>query len=365
MEVDEIKDEDVSFKKLPEGACTECGIVKKRGIVDGVCQACRNKAKKAKKQEKAKTKEPESVVEEQSIPAAEPEIVAEKVDIVTEDLNEVPNIEEEKEPEIEESVDEPGDLVVETEVPAEEIVAEEEAVTDESEVNIETPIDSAESEVVVEEPPTTEEPIIEESTSVDEPEAVISESETAVEEPVTVEEPEAVIAQSETVAEEPVAVEEPAIEESIPVEESVPVEKEEAAPSGAPSTLTVEYIQQLMKKNENGDMTQKEFYHVFLLTAQTSGVLEKELQTVGNRLVAAEKRIEELTEAASKEAEKQTVVETRIEPTEEEDITNVLEQLEEESTVRVSSLLSRKRLRVSNSSATSRTSRGAKSRKIQ
>ena len=33
---------------MAKGACTSCFIVKKRGIVDGVCTACRNKAKKEK-----------------------------------------------------------------------------------------------------------------------------------------------------------------------------------------------------------------------------------------------------------------------------------------------------------------------------
>merc|ERR1711881_133725 len=35
-------------KPTKKGACTTCGIVKKRGLVDGVCTACRNKAKKEK-----------------------------------------------------------------------------------------------------------------------------------------------------------------------------------------------------------------------------------------------------------------------------------------------------------------------------
>merc|ERR1712203_376644 len=110
----------------------------------------------------------------------------------------------------------------------------------------------------------------------------------------------------------------------------------------------------LILKNQNGDMTQKEFYHVFLLTAQKSGILERELKIMGDRLATTERRISQLTEEG-------------IEATEEriEAIEDALEQLEEKSLLRVSSSPSRKRLRVSNSSAVPRSSRVTKSRKIK
>merc|ERR1739838_456757 len=58
-------------KPTKKGACTTCGIVKKRGLVDGVCTACRNKAKKEKKVEQeiqpevAKTVEKDVATEEE------------------------------------------------------------------------------------------------------------------------------------------------------------------------------------------------------------------------------------------------------------------------------------------------------------
>merc|ERR1712147_167300 len=132
-------------------------------------------------------------------------------------------------------------------------------------------------------------------------------------------------------------------------------------------------------KNQNGDMTQKEFYHVFLLTAQRSGILERELRIMGDRLATTERRISQLTEEAPKKSEQRPepvveigieateVTEEGIEATEEriEAIEDALDQLEEKSLLRVSASPSRKRLRVSNSSAAPRSSRGTKSRKIQ
>merc|ERR1712154_353144 len=125
-------------------------------------------------------------------------------------------------------------------------------------------------------------------------------------------------------------------------------------------------IEDLILKNQNGDMTQKEFYHVFLLTAQRSGILERELRIMGDRLATTERRISQLSEEAPKKSA-EPVVEVAIEATEEgiEAIEDALEQLEEKSLLRVSSSPSRKRLRVSNSSAVPRSSRGTKSRKIK
>merc|ERR1711977_456639 len=154
-------------------------------------------------------------------------------------------------------------------------------------------------------------------------------------------------------------------EEPIPIaEEAVPAEN--ASTNKGPSTLTDELIEDLILKNQNGDMTQKEFYHVFLLTAQRSGILERELKIMGDRLATTERRISQLSEEAPKKSA-EPVVEVAIEATEEriEAIEDALEQLEEKSLLRVSSSPSRKRLRVSNSSAVPRSSRGTKSRKIK
>merc|ERR1719464_1115579 len=168
-------------------------------------------------------------------------------------------------------------------------------------------------------------------------------------------------------------------EEPIPIaEEAIPAEN--ASTNKGPSTLTDELIEDLILKNQNGDMTQKEFYHVFLLTVQRSGILERELRIMGDRLATTERRISQFSEEAQKKSEKQPepaaepVVEIGIEATEEgieateeriEAIEDALDQLEEKSLLRVSASPSRKRLRVSNSSAAPRSSRGTKSRKIQ
>merc|ERR1712203_1133786 len=122
----------------------------------------------------------------------------------------------------------------------------------------------------------------------------------------------------------------------------------------------------LILKNQNGDMTQKEFYHVFLLTAQRSGILERELKIMGDRLATTERRISQLTAEPAVEVAIEAT-EEGIEATEEriEAIEDALEQLEEKSLLRVSSSPSRKRLRVSNSSAVPRSSRVTKSRKIK
>merc|ERR1712203_1083968 len=154
-------------------------------------------------------------------------------------------------------------------------------------------------------------------------------------------------------------------------EEAVPAEN--ASTNKGPSTLTDELIEDLILKNQNGDMTQKEFYHVFLLTAQRSGILERELKIMGDRLATTERRLSQLPEEAPKKSA-EPVVEVAIEATEEgieateeriEAIEDALEQLEEKSLLRVSSSPSRKRLRVSNSSAVPRSSRVTKSRKIK
>merc|ERR1739838_583582 len=172
--------------------------------------------------------------------------------------------------------------------------------------------------------------------------------------------------------EEQIETEIEAEEEPIPIaEEAIPTEN--TSINKGPSTLTDELIEDLIIKNQNGDMTQKEFYHVFLLTAQRSGILERELKIMGDRLATTERRISQLTDEAPKKSA-EPVVEVAIEATEEgieateeriDAIEDALDQLEEKSLLRVSSSPSRKRLRVSNSSAAPRSSRGTKSRKIQ
>merc|ERR1712154_584149 len=49
------KEPEPKKKKLPKGACSICEVVKKRGMVKGVCTACRKKAEKEKSVEKEKT----------------------------------------------------------------------------------------------------------------------------------------------------------------------------------------------------------------------------------------------------------------------------------------------------------------------
>merc|ERR1739838_1259786 len=137
-------------------------------------------------------------------------------------------------------------------------------------------------------------------------------------------------------------------EEPIPIaEEAVPAEN--TSTKKGPSTLTDEFIEDLILKNQNGDMTQKEFYHVFLLTAQRSGILERELRIMGDRLATTERRISQLSEEAPKKSA-EPVVEVAIEATEEgieateeriEAIEDALEQLEEKSLLRVSASPSR------------------------
>merc|ERR1711971_706165 len=152
--------------------------------------------------------------------------------------------------------------------------------------------------------------------------------------------------------EEQIETEIEAEEEPIPIaEEAIPTEN--APTKKGSSTLTDELIEDLIIKNQNGDMTQKEFYHVFLLTAQRSGILERELKIMGDRLATTERRISQLTDEAPKKSA-EPVVEVAIEATEEgieateeriETIEDALDQLEEKSLLRVSSSPSRKKIK--------------------
>merc|ERR1712172_318735 len=58
------KEPEPKKKKLPKGACSICEVVKKRGMVKGVCTACRKKAEKEKSiEEKAVVEEAQEAVE--------------------------------------------------------------------------------------------------------------------------------------------------------------------------------------------------------------------------------------------------------------------------------------------------------------
>merc|ERR1712147_92800 len=47
------KEPEPKKKKLPKGACSICEVVKKRGMVKGICTACRKKAEKVEEAEEA------------------------------------------------------------------------------------------------------------------------------------------------------------------------------------------------------------------------------------------------------------------------------------------------------------------------
>merc|ERR1711992_347357 len=134
---------------------------------------------------------------------------------------------------------------------------------------------------------------------VDEPEAP------AVEEVVTeasvTEEPAAL----EPAAEEAVPAEAPVEEaevEAAPVEEVAPVE-EAVADSDNDSEVTfqttprissrldVASITALMAKNEEGELSQQEFYRVFLMTVQSGLTANQRLEELETRMAAAEGKI--------------------------------------------------------------------------
>merc|ERR1712241_1625618 len=71
-------------KKLPKGACSICEVVKKRGMVKGICTACRKKAEKEKSiEEKEVVEEAEEAVEaeeQDEVPAEESTVEQEVVE---------------------------------------------------------------------------------------------------------------------------------------------------------------------------------------------------------------------------------------------------------------------------------------------
>merc|ERR1711962_261452 len=143
-----------------------------------------------------------------------------------------------------------------------------------------------------------EEPTPSEAMEVDEPEAP------AVEEVVT-EAPAA----DEPAAEEPAAVDE-AVVEAAPVEDAAPVE-EAVADSDNDSEVTfqttprissrldVASITALMAKNEEGELSQQEFYRVFLMTVQSGLMANQRLEELESRMTAAEDKINSVQPAAA------------------------------------------------------------------
>merc|ERR1712083_511037 len=110
------KEPEPKKKKLPKGACSICEVVKKRGMVKGVCTACR------KKVEKEKSIEEKEVVEE-----AKEAIEAE---VQEEVAAEVPEKDESTaEEEVIEKTEEAVAAEVQDEVPTEEPMSVESEVT--------------------------------------------------------------------------------------------------------------------------------------------------------------------------------------------------------------------------------------------
>merc|ERR1712012_1333986 len=185
------------------------------------------------------------------------------------------------------------------ETPAEEEAAVEEALSEET---------ATEDPQEVEAPAVeAEEPTPSEAMEVDEPEAPAVE-EVATEAPAA-EEPAAL----EPAAEEAVPAEAPVEEaevEAAPVEEVAPVE-EAVADSDNDSEVTfqttprissrldVASITALMAKNEEGELSQQEFYRVFLMTVQSSLMANQRLEELESRMTAAEDKINSVEPAAA------------------------------------------------------------------
>merc|ERR1711977_723918 len=130
------KEPEPKKKKLPKGACSICEVVKKRGMVKGVCTACRKKAEKEKEVVEEAEEAVESQVQEEvaaEVPekdksTAEEEVIEEAEEVVAAEVQEEVPAEEstvEKEVVEEETVAEEE----QDEVPAEEPMAVESEVT--------------------------------------------------------------------------------------------------------------------------------------------------------------------------------------------------------------------------------------------
>merc|ERR1711936_697745 len=126
---------------------------------------------------------------------------------------------------------------------------------------------------------------------------VLEEEVTQTEEAVPVEEVTEV--EEATPVAETVAVEEEApVEESVPaevtsVEEAAPVE-EEATNNAETSSVTLDpsSISELVAKNEQGLLSQQEFFKIFLISVQNSLTTNQRLSAVEKKLEEAESRLE-------------------------------------------------------------------------
>merc|ERR1712106_290327 len=123
-------------------------------------------------------------------------------------------------------------------------------------------------------------------------EARLAAKEAVVEEPVVeVAQEEAVVEEAEV--EEPVeeaAPEEAAVEEVAPVEEApveeAPVEEAPDETESQSAGLDPSSISELLAKNEQGQLSQQEFFRIFLVSVQNS-------LTTNQRLSDVEKKLEE------------------------------------------------------------------------
>merc|ERR1712147_452977 len=142
-----------------------------------------------------------------------------------------------------------------------------------------------------------------------------------------VDEPEAPaveeVATEASAAEEPAALE-PAAEEAVPAEAPVEEAEVEAAPveEVAPveeavadsdndsevtfqttprisSRLDVASITALMAKNEEGELSQQEFYRVFLMTVQSGLMANQRVEELESRMTEAEEKINSVETAAA------------------------------------------------------------------
>merc|ERR1712156_605194 len=116
-------------------------------------------------------------------------------------------------------------------------------------------------------------------------------------------------APEEPSVEEPAAVDE-AVVEAAPVEDAAPVE-EAVADSDNDSEVTfqttprissrldVASITALMAKNEEGELSQQEFYRVFLMTVQSGLMANQRLEELESRMTAAEDKINSVEPAAA------------------------------------------------------------------
>merc|ERR1712241_299375 len=116
-------------------------------------------------------------------------------------------------------------------------------------------------------------------------------------------------AAEEPAAEEPAAVDE-AVVEAAPVEDAAPVE-EAVADSDNDSEVTLQTtprissrldvasITALMAKNEEGELSQQEFYRAFLMTVQSGLMANQRLEELESRMTAAEDKINSVEPAAA------------------------------------------------------------------